>query len=544
MAKKKIGRLRDAEIKKHLWRFAKKEYNEKKPLDVSLLRVNPRVVFKRGGKLPSIVIKNLKKTAYVICLNYGNTMKVYYFNHEGISLGASNVPSSGRIILELLNYTTQILHFPKIQRVNAMDRTTSQFRAFFHRLAHQYSQKFGIKLIPLPAISLKGNIHEKNGIRIGVEQGSDKNILHVDVRYTSPDYAELTLLRELFPILTNTDPERETVQCLSTIWALTTGRTGFENEFFDRMKRTYENLGLTNDVINWIRSTLRENMEEYPNFHMDHFADFFIQAYRMVLDFEPFEKYRINALFLLWIMHNGMFEFREFLQIGNRILRKLWIYYNLLHYLFKNEDFCQVYGIDTEKAQKDESILNLYLFSYVVLDKKSSTTREFFEKIMPDYLEIKHTLIKLDVSNFPAFIPQNLLEETFVKETMFCLFHTKGLIVESIDKMSMASNSEDAIEIRIKNLTPWKLTNARFKADFKPYIRMKLLEIVPTQVSSFTGEITLKLKFKSKETTGRCRLSVKLVFEDPVNPVPGAKKRFKMSYSESIIIKEIDINIQ
>jgi hypothetical protein len=51
MAKKKIGRNQDAEIKKQLRNFAKKEFTEKKPLEIRVLQLKPEVVFKKGSML-------------------------------------------------------------------------------------------------------------------------------------------------------------------------------------------------------------------------------------------------------------------------------------------------------------------------------------------------------------------------------------------------------------------------------------------------------------------------------------------------------------
>jgi hypothetical protein len=72
-----------------------------------------------------------------------------------------------------------------------------------------------------------------------------------------------------------------------------------------------------------------------------------------------------------------------------------------------------------------------------------------------------------------------LLKEKFVKETLIYLFKKKGLGVDSIDKMNISQNSEERIEISIKNLTNWILSDARFTVEFRPRGRLKLQEIDP-----------------------------------------------------------------
>ena len=137
-----------------------------------------------------------------------------------------------------------------------------------------------------------------------------------------------------------------------------------------------------------------------------------------------------------------------------------------------------------------------------------------------------------------------MLKEKILKETLFCLFNTKGLVVDSVDKMSMAINSQGIIEIKIKNKTNWVLTGASFKAQFRPSGRIMLQEIDPPQLQAFEGELKLKIKFKSADKTGKCRLNVKMLFEDPIILVTGAPRSLKIVYKESILIKNIDIDIQ
>jgi hypothetical protein len=543
MTKKKISRKIESEIKKQLRNFAKKEYKEKKPLEIRVLQLKPGVVFKKGSMLPNLMIKNLVGSAYVVYLDYGKQLKFYYFAKNGMSMGGSNFNKSEKILKEMHGKATTILKLPKTERIKVVDRDTSQIRKFFHRLAQQQSQKVGINIKNLPAISIKNFTSDKKGIRIGIEKGPDKNIIHFDVKFIPPMFTEYILLRELFPILTKSDPESETVQLISTLWALTATRNGYLKEYTELLTNRKLDLGISYEIVYWIQNKFLEYIEEYPQ--MDYFADFLIQSYRMILDFKPFSKYKINDIFLLWLREIGIVEFMEFLQIGNRILRKSWIYYNILHYLYKNENkMGKVYGVDTEKAQKDESLLLLFLFSCTILGKKSKFDMEFFEKSIPNYLEIKNALVNLEFSKFPDIIPQELLKEKFVKETLFCMFNNKGLVVDSIDKMNMATNSEKDIDININNMTNWVLSGARFKAEFRPRGRIKLIEIDPEQLQSFEGELKLNIKFKSADIAGKCMLTVKMLFKDPVNPIPGGRKSFKIVYKENILIKEIEINIK
>jgi hypothetical protein len=101
MAKKKTSRKQDAEIKKQLRNFAKKEFNEKKPLEIRVLQLKPGVIFKKGSILPNLMIKNFFGSAYVVYLDYGDQLKFYYFSKEGRSMGGQNFDKSEKLLKEM-----------------------------------------------------------------------------------------------------------------------------------------------------------------------------------------------------------------------------------------------------------------------------------------------------------------------------------------------------------------------------------------------------------------------------------------------------------
>ncbi|MBA7567041.1 hypothetical protein ES708_08741 [subsurface metagenome] len=271
MAKKKISRIADAQIKKQLRNFAKKEYNEKKPLEIRVLQLKPGVTFKKGTMLPSLLIKKLSQTAYIVYLDYGDQLKFYYFSKDGIPLGGSNFDKSEKILKEMHGKAKTLLKLPKTEKIIGLDYENKKIRQRWEKLANKYSHKLGIKIKNLPVISIKKNI-SKNSIRLGIRQNED--IFHLDLDYFNTELQDTILLRELFPILTNIPVNKETFLMISTIWALTLGDSKKYTQILNKIsvKRS-----INKKAKRWIREIFLPYIEKNPR-NKDSFAQFLLKA--------------------------------------------------------------------------------------------------------------------------------------------------------------------------------------------------------------------------------------------------------------------------
>jgi hypothetical protein len=98
-------------VSKELLRFGKREYREKRPIKVKILRIKDTATFKRG-LLPTLVVKQRQAIQYVIITEYFEKNRIYLFSSNGILMGAENIENKSPV-LEKLNKASKILyHIP------------------------------------------------------------------------------------------------------------------------------------------------------------------------------------------------------------------------------------------------------------------------------------------------------------------------------------------------------------------------------------------------------------------------------------------------
>ena len=76
---------------KDVIKFARREYKEKKPSNIRVLRAKKETVFSKGGPIPSIIVKKHQIPPYIVALDYADVFRFYYFSKEGVLLGGENV---------------------------------------------------------------------------------------------------------------------------------------------------------------------------------------------------------------------------------------------------------------------------------------------------------------------------------------------------------------------------------------------------------------------------------------------------------------------
>ena len=76
---------------KEVVKFAKREFREKKPHNVRVLRVKDEKVFSKGGPIPGITVKQTKIPYYLVVLDYGDMYRLYKFKKDGELFQGENV---------------------------------------------------------------------------------------------------------------------------------------------------------------------------------------------------------------------------------------------------------------------------------------------------------------------------------------------------------------------------------------------------------------------------------------------------------------------
>ncbi|MFX1479124.1 MAG: hypothetical protein ACFFCI_13410 [Promethearchaeota archaeon] len=98
-------------VLKELVHFGRREYREKKAIKIQILRIKDKTVFTRGI-LPSLVIKQHYAIQYVVLAEYIDLSRLYFFNSNGVLLGAENVEQKSSILEKLAKSSRTFFHIP------------------------------------------------------------------------------------------------------------------------------------------------------------------------------------------------------------------------------------------------------------------------------------------------------------------------------------------------------------------------------------------------------------------------------------------------
>ncbi|MGB5911233.1 MAG: hypothetical protein WBH31_08585 [Promethearchaeia archaeon] len=98
-------------LPKQLIQFGKREYREKKPLKVTILRVRDKTVFKQGF-MPSLIIKQHELVQYVIIADYDVILRLYLFTPTAILLGAENIEKNSTLLKNLMKSSRVLYTIP------------------------------------------------------------------------------------------------------------------------------------------------------------------------------------------------------------------------------------------------------------------------------------------------------------------------------------------------------------------------------------------------------------------------------------------------
>jgi hypothetical protein len=76
---------------KEIVKFAKREFREKKPQNLRVLRVKEEKKVAFGGPFPVLSVKAAHIPFYIVTLDYGDMYRLYNFGKDGTLIGGENV---------------------------------------------------------------------------------------------------------------------------------------------------------------------------------------------------------------------------------------------------------------------------------------------------------------------------------------------------------------------------------------------------------------------------------------------------------------------
>ena len=101
----------ERKVSKELIRFGRREYREKRPITVKILRIKDITTFKKGV-LPPLIVKQRQAIQYVIIAEYVEDVRAYLFSSNGILIGAENIEKKSPVLEKLTKTSKIVYHIP------------------------------------------------------------------------------------------------------------------------------------------------------------------------------------------------------------------------------------------------------------------------------------------------------------------------------------------------------------------------------------------------------------------------------------------------
>jgi len=98
---------------KQLIFFAKREFREKRPFNVRVLRMKSERIFTKGGSLKVLSISQTPSAYYLVLVEYENYLRIYYYSKDGLSLGARNFEVDKNLLQKINKSSVVEYKFPK-----------------------------------------------------------------------------------------------------------------------------------------------------------------------------------------------------------------------------------------------------------------------------------------------------------------------------------------------------------------------------------------------------------------------------------------------
>ena len=85
-------------VLKEIAKFGKKEYREKKPSSVKILRIKDETIFTKGEPFKRVSIAKSSHPHYLVMVEYDKSFRIYFFSKNGVLLGGENFDKTSKLI--------------------------------------------------------------------------------------------------------------------------------------------------------------------------------------------------------------------------------------------------------------------------------------------------------------------------------------------------------------------------------------------------------------------------------------------------------------
>ncbi len=179
---------------KDIIQFGKREFKEKKPLSLEILRVKSKTVLTRGV-LPSLSIKQVKGAKYLVVADYKESFRVYSFTSTGELLSGQNIEKTAKLLKMLKKGTVKEYTLPKEPPKITIGDISAHYQEQFNKAQQSLNNAFGLNIKYPLSIATTKNLKKVNRRELCIQR--NKILLKIDVKYWKTPIFEVIIHREL-----------------------------------------------------------------------------------------------------------------------------------------------------------------------------------------------------------------------------------------------------------------------------------------------------------------------------------------------------------
>ncbi len=448
------------EVLKSVIKFGRREYSEKKPLTLKILRVKSKSILKRG-LLPSLNIKQIRGTFFIIVSDYGDYFRIYSFGKNGQLFGGENIEKNPKTLKEILKATSLEYHLPKERPKLTIETVTRHYNEEFEKVLSRTNQLFGFNLKRPYTIIAQENLKLRMGRMIGCAKTRNKDKLVISVEAYKQDFFEVIITREIMYLYL-----RELIVLFQDIKE--------EVVYWYDLAILLTNFYLRNDKNEYLKNIMEKTTRSFLNFK-DGSKYFFSDKVVEILKNNTKSYTTREANLLLSNVFNCLRIFKEY-KIRLRY-REFANFFFALCDLFidvaNNKFFKQTTKLDyyrfhlshfkkTSEIDKDSIKTRFLLKSFSLLSNNHPEVKSFNNLIQEINLSTQDPIVQKEIINHTKLADDVLFE--------YIINH-----VLKINITHKIQNKSLEIEINIKNESNHVFQDFTYNISVKPRSRIKLL---------------------------------------------------------------------
>ena len=506
------------EVLKNVIKYGKREFAEKKPLTLKVLRMKSKSILTRG-LLPSINIKQIGVVQFIVVAEYTEDIRIYSFNREGQLLGGENIDKNPKFLKELAKSTNLEYHLPKEKPKLSIDDITLFYKKEFEKALNRLNQLFGFNMKVPYTIIAHNNLKLRMGRMFGCAKTKNHDKLVITPEVYKKDIFEAIIIREIMYlylrdlIVLFQDIEDQVVYWYDlAILFMNFYLKNERNEYFKNIleKTTMTFLSFQDGGSYYFSSKIIEIMEKntkiYTTKEINLFLSNVFNSLKILKNYKIRFRYKEFANFF-YELCDLFVESEE-----NKFFKQMT---KLDYFSFHLKHFKKTSEIDTESRKASFLYLIFSLLSNQY--SKAEDLASIVQKLNERALDL---IIKKDILNLEKLIDDAIIE--YITSEIIQVHLNYNVNKKTLD-----------LQLELLNNSTYIFQNFTYALSWKPKHR---LETEGIEVLDKSIDLHKKLKSKysfSILTNGRITLFCSISFTNPLN----LQKRIHKSLS----LKKIDL---